>query len=405
MSLKQSLFISYDGLTDPLGQSQVLPYYIGLSKIGHRITILSCEKEANFKKNREVVAQKCKANQINWEYTFYKADIPVVSPTLNTRRLRKKAKEVFQKNDFDIVHCRSIIPASIGYDLTKNSKAKLIFDIRGFWADERVDGRIWNLSNPVYRFLYQYFKKKERFLFKHADTIVTLTENAKNYIASHFETKGDFLVVPCCVDVNHFNANHIKEDEIQVLKEKLEIPKSNFVLTYVGSLGARYMLSEMLDFFKILQEIEPNSTFLFISKSDTSEIETIAKEKGIESNSILITSCEYQDIPQYISVGNASIFFIITSFSGKAVSPTKQAEVMSLGLPIVANSGLGDTDMILNKTKCGIVVNEFGSQYYAEAAKKLLTFNKSKEEVRAEALQLFTTEMGIERYDSIYQNL
>ena len=29
---KQILYISYDGITDPLGQSQILPYIIGLTK-------------------------------------------------------------------------------------------------------------------------------------------------------------------------------------------------------------------------------------------------------------------------------------------------------------------------------------------------------------------------------------
>ena len=39
------LYISYDGLTDSLGQSQILPYIIGLSKQGYRFTIVSAEKE------------------------------------------------------------------------------------------------------------------------------------------------------------------------------------------------------------------------------------------------------------------------------------------------------------------------------------------------------------------------
>jgi len=44
------LYISYDGMTDPLGQSQVIPYLIGLSQKGYVITIISCEKEDKFKK-------------------------------------------------------------------------------------------------------------------------------------------------------------------------------------------------------------------------------------------------------------------------------------------------------------------------------------------------------------------
>jgi glycosyltransferase involved in cell wall biosynthesis len=403
--LKKVLFISYDGLTDSLGQSQVLPYYIGLSKLGHEITILSCEKPINYKKNREVVAQKCKSNGITWDYTFYKSRIPVISPTINNYRLKKKAKIEFKYRQFDIVHCRSIIPAAIGYELCKKSSAKLVYDIRGFWADERVDGKTWDLSNPIYNFIYKHFKKKENFLFEKSYAIVTLTENAKGYIQEHFETNNKFAVVPCCVDMNHFDAKKIKQERIVELKTQLKISEKDYVLTYVGSLGARYMLNEMLAFYKLLSEKKKNAKFLFISKSDTSEIESICLEMGIDPNKILITSCEYTEIPTYISIGNASVFFIVTSFSGKAVSPTKQAEVMSLGLPIVANTGLGDTDAILKRTESGVVIQDFTEKEYNNAITELLAFNKPKNEIREAAIANFSLSGGIEKYAQLYNSL
>ena len=41
---KNILYLSYDGMTDPLGQSQVLPYLIGLTKEGFTFHIISFEK-------------------------------------------------------------------------------------------------------------------------------------------------------------------------------------------------------------------------------------------------------------------------------------------------------------------------------------------------------------------------
>ncbi len=403
--MKSVLYISYDGLTDSLGQSQILPYLIGLKVKGNKVSILTCEKPDNYKKNKSIVQQKCEEHDIDWNYTMYSNKYPIISPFLNTGRLRKRAEEIFNSNSFNIVHCRSIIPAQIGFRLCKNSKAKLIFDIRGFWANERVDGGIWDLSNPIYWTVYQYFKNSEKQLFRDAESIVTLTENAKNYIKDNFENQGNFTVVPCCADTSHFDINRIDLGKVNQLKSKFNIPESHYVLTYIGSLGARYKLSEMLDFFKVLQAKVPNSTFLFISKSDTSKITDLAHSKGIKRDSIKITSCEYSEIPTYISMANASIFFIVSSFSGKAVSPIKQAEVLSLGLPIIANTGLGDTDKILLETNIGIVVEDFKKADYEMAVNRILEFKRSKEEIRAEALKLFTVEMGIDRYHKLYQSL
>ena len=43
------LYLSYDGMTDPLGQSQVLPYLTNLDN-DREIHIISCEKASAFKK-------------------------------------------------------------------------------------------------------------------------------------------------------------------------------------------------------------------------------------------------------------------------------------------------------------------------------------------------------------------
>src|SRR5688572_25433871 len=43
----RSLFLTYDGLLSPLGQSQILPYMRGLRGRGHEVTILSFEQGAS----------------------------------------------------------------------------------------------------------------------------------------------------------------------------------------------------------------------------------------------------------------------------------------------------------------------------------------------------------------------
>src|SRR6266542_4044076 len=42
---RRVLYISYNGMLDPLGQSQVIPYLKELSKLGVQFTLLSFERE------------------------------------------------------------------------------------------------------------------------------------------------------------------------------------------------------------------------------------------------------------------------------------------------------------------------------------------------------------------------
>ena len=50
-----TVYLSYDGLTDPLGQSQVLPYIIGIKQKGYNVTIISFEKSIITQNNKEEI--------------------------------------------------------------------------------------------------------------------------------------------------------------------------------------------------------------------------------------------------------------------------------------------------------------------------------------------------------------
>src|SRR5438067_13785526 len=58
---KRVLFISYNGMLDPLGQTQVIPYLRELGRRGVRFTLLSFERQGAFE---PAGATRCKALRI-----------------------------------------------------------------------------------------------------------------------------------------------------------------------------------------------------------------------------------------------------------------------------------------------------------------------------------------------------
>ena len=72
------LYLSYDGLTDPLGQSQIIPYLLGLQENGFKITVIAFEKPDNFEKNRSRVEQAL-GQKIRWIPLTYHKKPPVIS--------------------------------------------------------------------------------------------------------------------------------------------------------------------------------------------------------------------------------------------------------------------------------------------------------------------------------------
>lgn len=398
------LYLSYDGMTDPLGQSQVLPYLIGLTKEGFTFHIISFEKQHRFEVHREHIQKICDENKIVWHPNSYTQKSPLVTTIWDVYRMKKLAHKLHKIHKFHVVHCRSYIAALVGLSMKKSLGTKFIFDMRGFWADERIDGGLWSLKNPVFKVVYNYFKAKELKFFKNSDYTISLTQNGKDEIESWKELKSNpprIQIIPCCVDLDLFNPLKIEEVEKRKLRNQLNLDPSHFVLGYVGSIGTWYMLPEMLDYFIELKIVKPNAKFVFVTGEKPEKIYIETSRKNIDKNDIIVTSCLHKDVPLNISIFDTSIFFIRPTFSKKASSPTKQGEIMAMGIPLVCNAGVGDTDLIVSENKAGSIIHHFTREQYKESI-----FTPSEcdiDSMKKGADTFYSLQSGIAKYLQVYK--
>ena len=391
-------------MTDPLGQSQVLPYLSELSKKGYVFHLISFEKEEKFSKFSSTIQKICDASNIIWHPLTYTKKPPLLATIYDVWRMNKLAKKIVVESNIVLVHCRSYISALVGMQLKASMNIKFVFDMRGFWADERVEGNIWNLSNPIFKIVYHFFKKKELAYFSNADHTISLTYCGKNEIHSWKKIENSPIpiqVIPCCVDIEKFT--HPKGIADTQIFQKLK-KEGVFILGYIGSIGTWYMLDEMLDFFIEFKKKKSNAIFLFITQ-EQDLVKQKCIEKGIPLNNIYLSSCLHAEVPDYIDVFDASVFFIKPSFSKKASSPTKQGEIMALGKPIFCNAGVGDTDMVIEKYKAGEIIYNFDVKDYEKAINKFLETNYNSETIVQGAKEFYSLTEGANRYEAVYKEL
>ena len=410
MSTKSShvLFISYDGLTDPLGQSQVLPYLVGLSKSGYSISVISAEKKDKFEATNKIITEICQSAHINWLPVFYTKKPPILSTLWDMYKIYKQAIQLYSENPYQLIHCRSYLSAIVGEIIKQKKPIKLLFDIRGFWADERLDGKTWNIKNPAYNLVYRYFKSKEVTLFENSDGIISLTQNAKNEIVSNIapNVRADKItVIPCCADLDLFNKECININTQDNFRKELGIQATDTVLSYLGSVGSWYRLDEMFVFFSRLLLQKPTAKFLIISASDKGYILSEMERKGIPKESVIITKAARKDVATILSLSTFSIFFYDNVYSIKACSPTKQGEIMSLGIPIVCNDGIGDTTEILNKYHAGFTVAHFSLTEYDSVIHQLLNAEFGTKLIQDGARKEYNLQDGIVAYKKTYDKL
>jgi len=172
---RRVLFISYNGMLDPLGQTQVIPYLRELAKRGVKFTLLSFERDKAFTpegvRKCEELREKLHSDGIEWHWLRYHQRPSVPATIYDVVAGIRKASSLVRRNGIEMVHARAHIPATIALGLKRRFGTKMIFDLRGLMAEEYVDAEHWRKGGLPYRLT----KAAERRILASTDGIVTLT--------------------------------------------------------------------------------------------------------------------------------------------------------------------------------------------------------------------------------------
>ena len=295
----------------------------------------------------------------------------------------------------------------VGVFLKKKYAIKLLFDMRGFWADERVDGNIWNLKNPLFKWVYTYFKQKEIQFALEADHIVSLTHAGKEEMVSGnlFADKSvkidanKISVIPCATDLGLFDPEKVSEQQVNEYKLKLGIDNNDKTLIYLGSLGTWYLVKEMLAFYKVWKAQHPEYKFLFVTKDDMQQVHQYCQVLNIKTTDIFHAVANRYEVPSYLKMADLGIFFIKPAYSKKASSAVKMGEMMAMGLPFVTNKGVGDQDQLLDDRGFLIDLNLNFTIDTINAAKI------NEHPTRNTDIEYFSLSNGIGNYIKVYNQL
>ena len=409
MADKKILFISYDGMTDPLGQSQVIPYLSNLTKYGYTFTILSCDKPEKYIASKLYVEKLIVSFPIKWVSIPYHKNPPVLSSLYDYFILKNTAKKLHLINHFDMVHTRPGLPTLIAIYLQKKFGIKFLNDIRGFWADERVDGGIWNLNNPIFRRVYKFFKQHEIDCLVKADYSTCLTYKGRDVLHSNKNIPNQPIpleVIPCSVDLELFDFNKIDFLLKEKFKTELNIKDTDFIISYLGSIGGWYLTDEMMRFCKMVSDKMPNAKFLFISPHTNDTIKKVAEKCGLDADKLIVKQGKRHEVPVLLSFSNYSLFFIKACYSKLASSPTKHGEIMAMGIPVITNSGVGDVTEIVTKYNAGYIINDFSDESFNRIIEKIKEGNPfDKALIRAGAKNFYALETAVELYKKVYEKI
>src|SRR6266404_7307776 len=360
---RRVLYISYNGMLDPLGQSQVIPYLKQLSRAGIRFTLLSFEGPKAYtsvgRERCEQLRNELAKSEIDWHFLRYHKTPSLPATGYDVWAGIRYGGRLVRSKQIEMVHARSHIPATIALRLKRRFGLKMIFDVRGLMAEEYVDANHWKKGGVP----YQLTKAMESRALHAADGIVTLTEKIWPKIKDWRGLQGRKViheVVPCCTDLDRFRFSQNDRDRVRA---ELSL-QDRFVLVYSGSIGGWYLTDEAADFFVALLKRKANGHFLWLTGGDKALIEKLMSDRGVNLNQFTVRNAPTAEVARYLSAADVGIAFYKPTFSRLATSPVKVSEYLACGLPVIVNAGVGDSDTFVAAHKVGAVTKDFHDDEY-----------------------------------------
>ncbi len=403
------LFISYTGMLEPLGRSQVIPYLRELAGEGFEFTLLSFERESAFSEagqfTREKLKQELAESNIEWHWLRYHKKVSLIATPYDVVTGIRYASSLIKSRRIDLVHARSQIAAAIAVALKKRFGLKMIFDIRGLMAEEYVDAGHWPADSVRYRLT----KAMERRALAASDGVVTLTRRIWPLIRDWDGLKGREVihqVVPCCANLQEFRFDQRDRD-----RRRAELNLANrLVLVYSGTIGSWYWTAEMIDFFAELCKKRSDALFLWLTNGDQSYIHDLMQRRQIPSNSYTIIAAPSSDVSSYLSAADLGIAFYKPGFSRFATSPVKVTEYLACGLPVIINSGIGDLDELIEFERIGSVIKDLTPPGFLKAITECQSLLEdqagTRHRIRSVAEEYFDVRgVGRTRYAQLYNRV
>ena len=381
---------------DPLGQSQVVPYVKGLASLGYRMKLVSFEKPRILRDARRVssLRQELAETGVDWSPLRYHRRWSLASTSYDVLHGIRLGLRTHKSSGVSLIHARSYVAGLMAREIAARASVPWIFDMRGFWVDERIGAGLWTDGSPVVRLA----RSVERSLLERADALVHLTQQGAR-LASELApgvTLPKASVIPTCVDLERF----APADNPEELRGRLGVA-SGPVIIYIGSLSTWYLAELTLrvggEFVR-----RTGGSFVVLTR-EVEYVQGLAERLDVHP---LVESVEYGRVSDWIAMADVGLALVRPDHAKRASAPTKVGEYLACGLAVAATAGVGDLSDHFEGS--GVAITVSPSQEPERIVDRVLEALETTDRVakaRALAETHYDLQTAVEGFAALYRSL
>lgn len=395
--MSKVLYLTRNGLLEPLGQSQVFGYLRGLADC-YQITLITHEKRDDWNNTvgRSAAIAECTRRGIRWQARAFRPRPRFIAPLLSLIRMTWEAWHLVRRGEARLIHARSYLPAGVAWAVWRLTGVPFIFDMRALWPEEMITAGRLKRGSWMHRLLMGL----ERRCLRDAAAVVSLTEVAVRHLQQVYPRelqRQRVVVIPTCADLHRFTPAPDRQP-------------GPVVHGCIGSvLSGWFRMDWLAAWIATAAARDSEALFEIVTRDDAALVRAALDGDGRLGARLQIGGRLPEDMPAAVRGHDVSVMF----YAGGEVSelgrsPTRMAEVLGCGRPVVANAGVGDVARIVTEHRVGVLLEGPEPTQLAaafEALEALRADPNLSARCRAAAHEVFSLTAGTNAYRALYQSV
>ena len=228
-----------------------------------------------------------------------------------------------------------------------------------------------------------------------SDLVFCVSNALKNYYLKKIKTdETKFRIFPGAADSNLFYYNTNLRNRIRL---ELGLNDHEILIVYSGRLEMKWEIPDkILSFYKHLNDRNKKYKLLLLTPDVELAIEMIDTLKI--SNLVYVKSVKLDEVNKYLNAADAGLLLREDIIMNNVASPTKFAEYLMTGLPVIISSAIHDFADDINKTGYGVVVKGLDSMAEDEFNKFTTSLQFNRQEIESWGSQQLSKETFIKNY-------
>ncbi|MBX7535481.1 glycosyltransferase [Qipengyuania sp. GH1] len=389
------IYVTRNGLLEPLGQSQVLGYLLQLSN-DYDIVLFTREKEADWANLPQRQRQKaqCETHNIDWRPSLFKPRRTFLTPLRDMLDSALEVKNAVLETNASLIHARSYLSAAVARWVSRKTGVPFIFDMRALWPEELIVAKKITRGGIPHRVLTLF----EKLCLRDAAAVISLTHAASRYLKATYpqELQNKAIeVIPTCADLNRFRPG--------LTKPVIETHAA------IGTMLSGWFLTEWLrNWFELCEKRSPNCNFEVITRDAAVLVRKQIDPLGRLGGRLKIQSKTPDEMPLAIQGHSTSAMFFTNGVAKLGSAPTRLAEVLGCGVPVIVNEGVGDVAEIVRTNKIGVVVSSATPDELEHAYDELEILRRDRHlpaRCRETAQEIFSLTAGANKFREVYARI